>query len=79
MVEENDIKAKTKEAVGKIKDTLVQEDNPNSPHLVISRMNQNIMGDAASDEPASPKEEKPVHKKHDPVKHFDRLVWGDDE
>lgn len=79
---------------GKIRDTLVQEDNPNSPHLVFQRMNQNMVGDTQHIEdttqqegPKDPRPPTPV-----PVKKtgkqksaiittdkFNNLIWGDDE
>ena len=56
----SNIKKKAKSLFKTVKDTLVQEDNPNSPHLVFSRMNENILGDA----PASPRQEKEDIDRH---------------
>jgi len=39
-----------------IKDTVVQEDNPNSPHKVIARANEGLVG--KQDKPEPPKKKK---------------------
>lgn len=72
-----------KEGFRTIKKELVQEDNPNSPHLVISRMNAGILGDSETETPPQKTKDKP--KRKEPEKHpfgeeqFKRVVWGDDE
>ena len=79
------IKKKAKSLFKAVKDTLVQEDNPNSPHKVFDRMNQNMLGDSATTEATSP--EKDANREREknnklgmlsPEK-FDKLIWGDDK
>lgn len=59
---------KLRDLYGKIRDTLVQEDNPNSPHLVFERMNRNMVGDTQqvdnqqvdnTTQPEGPKDPRP--------------------
>ncbi len=60
---EETIVDKFKEGFRTIKKELVQEDNPNSPHLVLSRMNAGILGSYDREESEEPKEKKKKHKK----------------
>lgn len=79
---------KIKDALKTVKDTLVQDDNPNSPHRVFARMNEGLLG-SPDGEPSKPekKKHKKEHKKDDDSnersellsqKSFERLMWGDE-
>lgn len=87
--------AEKKSLFDKIRDVLVQEDNPNSPHLLFSRMHENIQSgsDGAFQPPAQEKHDKEtvtatIVESNDKDKrrkqlfsenNFERLMWGDEK
>ena len=58
-----------------VKNTLVQDDNPNSPHKVIERMNDNINSNTT----ATPEKDHNDNKNLFSSKAFEKMVWGDKE
>lgn len=78
---------KLKDGYRAVQKEVVQEDNPNSPHRVISRMNAGLVGsgDTAinSNEPEQPVNNSPPREKKkkeiiSPEDRFNRLIWGDE-
>jgi hypothetical protein len=77
---------KMKDGYKAIQKELVQEDNPNSPHKVISRMNAGLAGTGdsivgsieATRDQSPPPSEKKKKETVSPEDRFNRLVWGDE-
>jgi len=72
---------KIKSALSTLGETLVQEDNPNSPHKVFARMNDTLIGNdgASQEKDANVKQENKESKPQRGLIDFEKMVWGDEE
>lgn len=73
---------KQKPLFGRIRDVFVKDGDPNSPHLLFGRMNNNILGDDGDHKPEPTESDKKRKEKFKEPEmfsedNFERLIYGD--